>query len=110
MATTKVTITNNRSATTSVDLDLTVISPTGITTPTTPFTEWATDMTSKDSGVVLIPTFNRLQYIVIPTGNTASFEVEDYREALYYQDMKFDGVEITVEPVVVKETEDKSNG
>lgn len=107
MATYNITIKNTGSVASSVDVDTIVISPSGITTPTTPYAEFVSDMTSVAAGTLLIPAFNRLQYIVVPVGGTATFEVTDYREAAYYQNMKFDDVEITVTPevVTVEETE-----
>lgn len=80
--------------------DLAVISPTGITTPQTPYVEWVSDTTSQLDGSVAIPAWKRsgTQYFVLPAASKVVFEVESADEAIFYRNMigKFSNVTITV--------------
>lgn len=82
--------------------DLAVISPTGITTPQTPYVEWVSDTTARLDGAVQIPAWKRsgTQYFVLPAASKVVFTVEDTcaDEALFYRNMigKFENVTITV--------------
>ena len=80
--------------------DLAVISPTGITTPQTPYVEWVSDTTAQLDGAVQIPAWKRsgTQYFVLPAASKVVFEVESADEALFYRNMigKFANVTITV--------------
>lgn len=80
--------------------DLAVISPTGITTPQTPYVEWVSDTTAQLDGSVAIPAWKRsgTQYFVLPASSKVAFEVESADEALFYRNMigKFENVTITV--------------
>lgn len=82
--------------------DLAVISPTGITTPQTPYVEWVSDTTAQLDGSVAIPAWKRsgTQYFVLPAASKVVFTVEDTcaDEALFYRNMigKFENVTITV--------------
>ena len=82
--------------------DLAVISPTGITTPQTPYVEWVSDTTAQLDGSVAIPAWKRsgTQYFVLPASSKVVFTVDDDRvdEALFYRNMigKFENVTITV--------------
>ena len=82
--------------------DLAVISPTGITTPQTPYAEWVADTTALLDGSVAIPAWKRsgTQYFVLPAASKVVFTVEDTcaDEALFYRNMigKFENVTITV--------------
>lgn len=82
--------------------DLAVISPTGITTPQTPYVEWVSDTTAQLDGSVAIPAWKRsgTQYFVLPAASKVVFTVEDTcaDEALFYRNMigKFENVTVTV--------------
>jgi hypothetical protein len=80
--------------------DLAVISPTGITTPQTPYVEWVSDTTAQLDGSVAIPAWKRsgTQYFVLPAASKVVFEVESADEAIFYRNMigKFANVTITV--------------
>ena len=82
--------------------DLAVISPTGITTPQTPYAEWVADTTAMLDGSVAIPAWKRsgTQYFVLPAASKVVFTVKETcaDEALFYRNMigKFANVTITV--------------
>lgn len=80
--------------------DLAVISPTGITTPQTPYVEWVSDTTAQLDGSVAIPAWKRsgTQYFVLPAASQVVFEVESADEAIFYRNMigKFANVTITI--------------
>lgn len=78
--------------------DLAVISPTGITTPKTPYVEWVADSTAQLDGSIQIPAWKKLQYFVIPAASKVSFETETPDEAIYYAGLinKFDNITVTV--------------
>jgi len=80
--------------------DLAVISPTGITTPQTPYVEWVSDTTAQLDGAVQIPAWKRsgTQYFILPASSKVAFDVESADEALFYRNMigKFENVTITV--------------
>ena len=106
MAAITVTIINGNSDPTFVGTkqltlaDLAVISPTGITTPQTPYAEWVADTTAQLDGSVQIPAWKRsgTQYFILPGSSKVVFDVESVDEALFYRDMigKFANVTITV--------------
>lgn len=76
-----------------------VISPTGVTTPDTPYAEWVADNTSRLDGSVAIPAWKKLQYFILPASSKLVIATEISDEAAYYQALvgKFDNVEITVD-------------
>ena len=80
--------------------DLAVISPTGITTPQTPYAEWVADTTAQLDGSVAIPAWKRsgTQYFVLPAASQVVFDVESADEAIFYRNMigKFANVTVTV--------------
>ena len=82
--------------------DLAVISPTGITTPHTPYAEWVADTTALLDGSVAIPAWKRsgTQYFVLPAASKVVFTVKEtcVDEVLFYRNMigKFENVTITV--------------
>lgn len=80
--------------------DLAVISPTGITTPQTPYAEWVADTTAQLDGSVAIPAWKRsgTQYFVLPAASQVVFNVESADEAIFYRNMigKFANVTVTV--------------
>lgn len=77
---------------------LVVISPTGITTPQTPYDEWVADSETILSGAVSIPAWKKLQYFTIPASSKLVIMTDIGDEAVYYQEIadKYQGVEITV--------------
>lgn len=77
---------------------LVVISPTGITTPTTPYDEYVADSVTVLSGAVSIPAWKKLQYFTIPASSKLVIMTDIADEAIYYQELigKYQGVEITI--------------
>lgn len=71
-----------------------VISPTGITTPDTPYTEYIADSLTINDGAVTFPLWNRDQFTVIPAGGILKLETENYSEAAYYATLKAEGINI----------------
>ncbi len=83
---------------------LVVISPSGITTPQTPYDEWVADSATLLSGAVSIPAWKKLQYFILPASSKLVIMTDIADEAIYYQGLvgKYPNVEVTVEdaPVV----------
>lgn len=77
---------------------LVVISPTGITTPQTPYDEWVADSETILSGAVSIPAWKKLQYFIIPASSKLVIMTDIADEAIYYQELigKITNVDITV--------------
>ena len=77
---------------------LVVISPSGITTPQTPYDEWVADSATLLSGAVSIPAWKKLQYFILPASSKLVIMTDIADEAVYYQEMigKYKNVEITV--------------
>lgn len=77
---------------------LVVISPSGITTPQTPYDEWVADSATLLSGAVSIPAWKKLQYFILPASSKLILVTDVADEAIYYQEMigKYENVEITV--------------
>ena len=75
-----------------------VISPTGVTTPDTPYAEWVADNTSRLDGSVAIPAWKKLQYFIIPASSKLVIATDISDEAAYYQAIvgKFENVEVIV--------------
>ena len=90
--------------------DLAVISPTGITTPQTPYVEWVSDTTTQLDGSVQIPAWKRsgTQYFVLPAASIVTFTTDIADEAIFYQGLtdKFANVkvEITTAPAITTYT------
>lgn len=80
--------------------DLAVISPTGITTPQTPYVEWVSDTTSQLDGSVQIPAWKRsgTQYFVLPAASVVTFTTDIPDEAIFYQGLtdKFANVKVEI--------------
>lgn len=80
--------------------DLAVISPTGITTPQTPYVEWVSDTTSQLDGSVQIPAWKRsgTQYFVLPASSAVEFTTNVVDEAIFYKNLngKIANVVVTV--------------
>ena len=79
-------------------LPLVVISPTGITTPQTPYADWVADASTLLNGSVSIPAWKKLQYFTLPASSKLVLITDIADEAVYYQELadKITGVEITV--------------
>lgn len=77
---------------------LVVISPSGITTPQTPYDEWVADSATLLSGAVSIPAWKKLQYFILPASSKLVIMTDIADEAIYYQEMigKYKNVDITV--------------
>lgn len=95
MATVKITntLTNVISGATGVEA---VISPTGIPTPGTPVQEYVSDMVTITDGTLKVPAYNKVQSIYIPAGAYVEFEVTDYKEVNYYENLEVDGAKIEI--------------
>ena len=80
--------------------DLAVISPTGITTPQTPYVEWVSDTTSQLDGSVQIPAWKRsgTQYFILPASSAVEFTTDVVDEAIFYKNLngKIANVVVTV--------------
>lgn len=77
---------------------LVVISPSGITTPQTPYDEWVADSATLLSGAVSIPAWKKLQYFILPASSKLVIMTDIADEAVYYQEMigKYKNVEVTL--------------
>ena len=75
-----------------------VISPTGVTTPETPYAEWVSDNTSRLDGSVAIPAWKKLQYFILPASSELVIVTDISDEAIYYQGLvgKFANVDVKV--------------
>lgn len=80
--------------------DLAVISPTGITTPQTPYAEWVADTTAQLDGSVQIPAWKRsgTQYFVLPAASVVEFKTDIADEAIFYQGLtgKYENVKVEI--------------
>lgn len=108
-----VTITNTRQNPYVLNgaVDLTTISPTGITTPQTPYTEYVADSQTITDGSVIVPLYGKVQYCILPASSILTLTTDNGDEAVYYSQLVIDGANITVstDPVqVVSVTFDKS--
>lgn len=74
-----------------------VISPTGITTPCTPTQEYIDDMVTLTDGTLCVPAYNKVQTLYVPFEGEIEFEVTDYKEINYYQNLKINGADIVVD-------------
>lgn len=94
-----ITITNTQKKPTVLGkgaFDTVVISPTGITTPETPYTEYVADSLTVTDGSISVPLFNRDQFAVLPAASILTIETDDYNEAAYYATLKVDGANISL--------------
>lgn len=77
-------------------VDTTVISPTGITTPDTPYVEYVADSKTITDGSIKIPLYNKVQYSILPASSILTIYTEDSNEAVYYSQLKVEGANISV--------------
>lgn len=77
---------------------LVVISPSGITTPQTPYDEWVADSATLLSGAVSIPAWKKLQYFILPASSKLVIMTDIADEAIYYQEMvgKYKNVDVEI--------------
>lgn len=82
-------------------VDLTVISPTGITTPQTPYDEYVSDSTTVNDGSIYVPLYHKYQNFKLKASSILTLVTEDSDEAAYYSNLVLDGalVEVTTDPV-----------
>lgn len=92
-------------------LNAVVISPTGITTPDTPYTEYVADSLTINDGSVRFPLWNRDQFVTLPAGGILKIETENYSEAAYYATLTVENINISLSAnplTLVSVTFDKS--
>ena len=77
-------------------IDAVVISPTGITTPQTPYTEYVADSLTVTDGSISFPLWQRFQNTVIPAGGILTIETDNYDEAAYYATLEVEGANISL--------------
>lgn len=82
-------------------IDTTVISPTGITTPQTPYDEYISDSTTVGTGVVSVPLYPKFQPFALKASSILTLVTENSNEAAYYSNLTLDGalVEVSTDPV-----------
>ena len=82
-------------------LDLTTISPTGITTPQTPYEEYVADMATVGDGSITFELYDKFQFFKLAASSILTITTDNGDEALYYKGLKLDGalIEITNDPV-----------
>ena len=97
ITTVQLTITNTKTNPTVLPgtVNTTVISPTGITTPDTPFVEYVADSQTVNDGSIYIPLYPRGQIYKLPAGGILTIETEDYNEAAYYTNLDVEGAVVT---------------
>lgn len=92
-------------------VDTVVISPTGITTPQTPFEEYIADSTTVSNGTIFVPFYKKNQGFALKASSILTLATENSDEAAYYSNLVLDGalVEVTTDPVqTISVTFDKS--
>lgn len=92
-------------------IDTTVISPTGITTPDTPYLEYVSDSQTVTDGTISVPAWKKFQFFHIPAGGIFEIQTDIYDEAIYYKNLDIEGLNVTVSPdpvTIVTVTFDKT--
>lgn len=101
MAKTTVTITitnvNKQPTVLGGGVDTIVISPTGITTPDTPYTEYVSDSLTITDGSIMFPLYNRVQTVKLPAASILTIQTDNYDEAAYYATLNVAGANISVD-------------
>lgn len=77
-------------------IDTTVISPTGLTTPDTPYLEYVSDSQTITDGTVIVPAWKKFQFFAIPAGTIVTLETEISDEAIYYANLEIEGLNVVV--------------
>lgn len=101
ISTVTITLTNTKQANAVVGegyKPLVVISPTGITTPQTPYDEWVADSSTVLEGTIAVPAWKKLQYFVMQPGAQFALQTDNYDEVYYYETLKLDGLGIKFSP------------
>lgn len=101
ISTVTITLTNTKQANAAVGegyKPLVVISPTGITTPQTPYDEWVADSTTIVEGTIAVPVWNKLQYFVMQPGAQFALQTDNYDEVAYYENLNIDGLGVKFSP------------
>jgi hypothetical protein len=98
-----VTITNTNTSPLVLQdtISLVTISPTGITTPDTPYTEYISDSATITDGSIFVPLYNRTQICKLPAGKALTIGTDNTQEAVYYQLLTLEGatIEVTGAPI-----------
>lgn len=77
-------------------LDLTTISPTGITTPQTPYEEYIADMATVGDGSITFELYDKFQFFKLAASTIFTITTANGDEAAYYEGLKLDGALIEV--------------
>lgn len=77
-------------------IDTTVISPTGITTPQTPYADYVSDSLTVTDGSISVPLYKRYQPTTLPAGAILTLMTDNYDEAVYYSNLTIEGANISV--------------
>ena len=98
-----ITITNQNTDPKVIEssIDTTVISPTGITTPQTPFNEYLSDSATVNDGSIFVPLYHKFQNFKLKASSILTLATEDSDEAAYFSNLALDGalVTVTTDPV-----------
>lgn len=97
VSTVTITITNTKKKPTilgAAAIDTTVISPTGITTPDTPYTEYVADSLTVTDGTLDLPLYPRGQIAKLPAASILTIQTDDYNEAEYYATLEVEDAKI----------------
>lgn len=92
-----ITITNTKKKPTVLGtsaFDTVTISPTGITTPDTPYLEYVADSLTVTDGSISLPLWNRDQFTVLPAASILTIQTDNYSEAAYYATLEVEGANI----------------
>lgn len=113
LTTVTITITNTKTNPTVIDGKqvFAPISPTLVSVPDTPYTEYLSDSATVNDGTIFVPLFNRTQICKLPAGGILTLETENYNEAAYYSTLEVEGANISVsaDPIqIVSVTFDKA--
>ena len=77
-------------------LDLTTISPTGITTPQTPYEEYVADMATVGDGSITFELYDKFQFYKLDASSILTITTDNGDEALYYKGLNLDGAKIVI--------------
>ena len=77
-------------------LDLTTISPTGITTPQTPYEEYVADMATVGDGSITFELYDKFQFYKLDASSILTITTDNGDEALYYKGLNLDGLKIAI--------------
>lgn len=86
----------------------TFISPSGVTNPCTPYQEYISDMATLTDGTLGVPAYNKVQIIKVPINGYIEFEITDYKEISYYENLKIEGAKVEVTDGITTVVEENS--